>query len=187
MLSYFAAATVLKKRKADVDNAVFHLHYRVTFLIFIISSGLVTAKEFIGTPIQCLANGISGNALNTYCYIMGTFSVEKHWNMPLGNGYASEFGNDGIAYPGVGPYEKNEEKVVYHSYYQWVPMMLLLQASMFYVPRYLWKCMDGGLFRSILGGLNTKILDRVPNKEAHKVMLKYMMDHLNSHRLWAIR
>lgn len=186
MFKYVAAAKILKKHKAQVDNAVFHLHYRVTFLIFLISSGLVTAREFIGNPIQCLANGIKGSVLNTYCYIMSTFSVPKHWATPLGDGYG-QYGNNGIAYPGVGPHDAENDDVVYHAYYQWVPFVLLLQAVLFYIPRYLWKNVEGGLFRTILGGLDAVGLDEPTRKKKHSKLVAYMMSHLNMHRNWAIR
>ncbi|CAL4075286.1 unnamed protein product, partial [Meganyctiphanes norvegica] len=176
MFKYVAAAKILKKHKAQVDNAVFHLHYRVTFLIFLISSMLVTAKEFLGTPIQCLAGkGVSAKVLNTYCWIMSTFSLPSQ----LGRGEAA-------AYEGLGQGEYDEEPV-YHAYYQWVPFVLLLQAVMFYVPRYLWKCVEGGVFQTILGGLDKLTLDDSTRMKKHKILAKYMINHLHMHRNWTIR
>lgn len=176
MFKYVAAAKILKRHKAQVDNAVFHLHYRVTFLIFLISSALVTAKEFLGAPIQCLASkAVSAKVLNTYCWIMSTFSLPSQ----LGRG-------DAAAYEGLGQGDEDEEPV-YHAYYQWVPFVLLLQAVMFYVPRYLWKCVEGGVFQTILGGLDKLTLDDSTRMKKHKILSKYMMNHLHMHRNWAIR
>ena len=36
---------------------------------------LVTANDFFGKTIDCLSAGIPGNVLNTYCWILSTFSV----------------------------------------------------------------------------------------------------------------
>lgn len=123
MIKYFAVANVLRKDgNAQVDNAIFHLHYRVTFLIFFIASQLVVAKEFFGKPIQCMSKTIPTGILNSYCYIMSTFSVPRQLN----KGYAT-------AYPGLGAYD--DEELTYHAYYQWVPFVLILQAFTFYIPR----------------------------------------------------
>lgn len=177
MMKYLAAAKILKKHKAQVDNAVFHLHYRVTFVIFIVSGALVTAKEFIGGPIDCIAKNVPSKVLNTFCFIMSTFSVPKYWDQPLG---------DGAPYPGVGP-GLEEDEIVYHAYYQWVPFVLVLQAIMFYVPRYLWKNMEGGLFTTILAGLDKVTLDENSRHKKHKVLSEYMIRHLHMHTHWAIR
>nr|CAJ58681.1 innexin inx1 [Homarus gammarus] len=177
MLKYLAAAKVLKKHNAQVDNAVFHLHYRVTFVVFIVSGALVTAKELIGAPIQCISKAVPTNVLNTFCFIMSTFSVPRHWDKPLG---------DGVAYPGVGMHE-DEDEIVYHAYYQWVPFVLVLQAIMFYVPRYLWKNMEGGLFTTILAGLDKLTMDESARHKKHKILSQYMVKHLHMHMNWAIR
>ena len=36
---------------------------------------LVTANDLIGNTIDCISANIPGNVLNTYCWIMSTFSV----------------------------------------------------------------------------------------------------------------
>ncbi|XP_071522205.1 innexin inx2-like [Panulirus ornatus] len=177
MMKYLAAAKILKKHNAQVDNAVFHLHYRVTFVVFIVSGALVTAKEFIGAPIQCISKAVPTGVLNTFCFIMSTFSVPRHWAKPLG---------DGVSYPGVGPHE-DEDEIVYHAYYQWVPFVLVLQAIMFYVPRYLWKNMEGGLFTTILAGLDKLTMDENARFKKHKILSQYMIRHLHMHMNWAIR
>jgi hypothetical protein len=35
----------------------------------------VTANDLIGNTIDCISANIPGNVLNTYCWIMSTFSV----------------------------------------------------------------------------------------------------------------
>jgi len=180
MFKYVAAAKILKKHNASVDNAVFHLHYRITFVVFIVASALVTAREFIGNPIQCISKAIPGNVLNTFCFIMSTFSVPRHWDAPLG---------DGVAYPGVGNgvVDGGQEEIKYHAYYQWVPFVLCLQAILFYIPRYLWKSMEGGLFQTILSGLDKMTLDENSRHKKELLLTSYMIKHLDMHLNWAIR
>ena len=55
-------------------------------------------------------------------------------------------------HPGIAPLEPGKE-VVYHKYYQWVVFVLFLQATMFHLPRIVWKHAEGGLMKSLVGEL----------------------------------
>lgn len=52
--------------------------------------------------------------------------------------------------PGVGSASKifrvtdDSEEIIKHKYYQWVFLVLLVQAFMFYLPRFVWKVWEGG-------------------------------------------
>ena len=37
-----------------IDNNVFRLHYKATVMILVICSVLVTSRQYIGDPIDCL-------------------------------------------------------------------------------------------------------------------------------------
>lgn len=175
MIKYFAVANVIRKDgKAQVDNAIFHLHYRVTFLIFFIASQLVVAKEFFGKPIQCMSKTIPSGILNNYCYIMSTFSVPRQLHK-----------GDVTAYPGLG--DHYDEELTYHAYYQWVPFVLFLQAFTFYIPRYLWKLWDGGVFHTILGSLNKFLPEHDKRIKKHQVLAHYLSKSLHMHKLWALK
>ena len=67
--------------KADIDSSFFKLHYRTTTTIFFISTILVTSYGMIGKPIDCMGDGIPGNVLNTYCWIMSTFSIPSKYRV----------------------------------------------------------------------------------------------------------
>ena len=43
-----------------------------------------------------------------------------------------------------------EDGVIYHNYYQWVPILLALQAALFYAPWHLWKSVEGGRVEKLL-------------------------------------
>ncbi|CAL4061288.1 unnamed protein product, partial [Meganyctiphanes norvegica] len=176
MLRYIGAAKVLKKDgNAQVDNGVFHLHYRVTVIIFFIASQLVTAKEFFGKPIQCMSKTIPSGILNNYCYIMSTFSIPRQLNK-----------GDAAAYAGLGTHIDDEE-LTYHAYYQWVPFMLFFQAITFFLPRYLWKLWDGGVFDTVLGGLHKFLPQHGMRIKKHKMLAQYLSKSLHLHKLWTIK
>ncbi|XP_071860492.1 innexin 7 [Bombus fervidus] len=133
-----------------IDNMVFKLHYRVTFLILLASTLMVTAKQFIGEHIRCIGgHGMSDDVLkviNTYCFFTSTYTVSKHLNATpvlLGE----------IPHPGVGPATK-EDSLVHHAYYQWVPFVLFFQAIFFYAPHYLWRNVEGGRLKVLVSGLH---------------------------------
>ena len=63
---------------------------------------------------------IPQNVINTYCYVLTTFTLPKHWNSKIG--YDS-------AHIGVGHYNPKEDTVTHKAYYQWVPFVLFLQVK----------------------------------------------------------
>lgn len=105
-----------------IDDAVFKLHYGITSYLLLFCSVLVTGKVYLGDPIHCSLNVfeffkvIQQDMLDSYCYIYSSFII------PTAN-------DDGHPYPGVGPHtpEELEEEALVQSYYQWVPLILLLQ------------------------------------------------------------
>ena len=44
----------LKFDSVCIDNNVFRLHYKATVMILVICSLLVTSRQYIGDPIDCL-------------------------------------------------------------------------------------------------------------------------------------
>ena len=58
-----------------IDNFCFRLHYKVTFLIFVTCSLLVSSKQYIGDPIDCMVDGVPDKLMDTYCWIHSTYSV----------------------------------------------------------------------------------------------------------------
>ncbi|XP_017767584.1 PREDICTED: innexin inx7-like [Eufriesea mexicana] len=133
-----------------IDNMVFKLHYRVTFLILLMSTLLVTARQFIGEHIRCIAGaGMSDDVvkvINTFCFFTSTYTVTKHMNIT-----SVELGE--IPHPGVGP-ATSKDSVVHHAYYQWVPFVLFFQAILFYMPHYLWRNVEGGRLKALVSGLH---------------------------------
>ena len=76
--------------------------------------------------------------------------------------------NTTSAHPGVysmhnaGGYE---EGVTYHNYYQWVFLLLTLQACVCYLPLHLWKGMEGGRVGKLLAKISEDPLTETPVTE----------------------
>ncbi|XP_012538838.2 innexin inx7 isoform X2 [Monomorium pharaonis] len=151
----FAAFSVLKdhvkfkvnQNSVAIDNLVFRLHYRATFLLLLVASILVTSRQFIGEHIRCIAdNGVASHVIETFCFFMSTYTVVKHLN-------ATAIERGELPHPGVGPAAK-DDPVIHHAYYQWVPFILFFQALLFYVPHYLWRKTEGGRLSLLVSGLH---------------------------------
>jgi len=149
----------------SIDNIVFRLHYRVTFLILIAGSLLVTSKQYIGDPIDCMVgDGKIGKVMDIYCWIHSTFSVPTR--------VGSVPGVDQVQ-PGVAPL--NEGPYQHHKYYQWVVFVLTLQAFFFYTPRIIWKTIEGGVMKTLVSDLNdvTAFLDKTNRQDGVERIKKY--------------
>lgn len=171
--------------KPKVDSFVFRLHYRYTYAIFMVSMLLATLYDAIGKKIDCMASGVSTDVVNEYCFIMGTFTVDRLHGL--------EVGVD-VPHPGVGPPVRGrgvEEEITVHAYYQWVPFVLFLQGLLFYLPHWLWKRWEGGFFREVIQdvsikdylGANLKIYFN--REERFKALVQYITNHMDRHASWA--
>eukprot|EP00095_Tigriopus_kingsejongensis_P005711 maker-scaffold459_size165548-snap-gene-0.22 protein:Tk05711 transcript:maker-scaffold459_size165548-snap-gene-0.22-mRNA-1 annotation:"hypothetical protein SINV_06455" len=146
-----------------IDNLTFKLHYKATVVILVTCSFLVTYKQYIGDPIDCLVQEISQDVMDTYCWIHSTFSIPN-----------KVLGHDGydMAHPGVAP--GNDEEVREHKYYQWVCFTLYFQAILFYIPRYLWKQLEGGKVELLVKDLTGPVVKSETKKSAIEKLLAYM-------------
>ena len=136
------------------NGLVGKLHALTGSLLFLFSSFLF-AKELLGEHIHCTSHTsaddfLSEATFNSYCYITDTFTLAAQRRTGV--------------HPGVGPGQKDQEETVYHSYYQWVPFLLLIQAASFYVPYILYKFAHDNRIPLLIQDLqNTKPFHEVRN------------------------
>jgi len=192
MLGFFGpVAKWMQKKRCLIDNTTFKLHYQVTFVILGASSLLTTARQFFGDPISCIVDNIDKGIFQTYCWIHGTFTLPSY--------LVGKEGQD-FAHPGVGPLlgsrhesgyiRTNEDgEEIRHAWYQWVCFILFIQATMCYIPHFLWKNMEGGRIGMLLQGLDAKSLENKPaeHKEKRDLIVKYVVKHLQKNNLYAIK
>jgi hypothetical protein len=150
-----------KPKKSFPDNFVFCLHYKMTFWMLMLCSILVSSYGYFstddtndrdGAAIQCMLDkdaGVTKEMVNTFCWFSSTYTLPRYWE--------GREGVDFLSY-GVGAYSLEDEKV-HHAYYQWVPLILALQAVMFYLPHFIWKMMEGGRMEQIIDDLYEELPD----------------------------
>ncbi|XP_037818812.1 innexin inx7 [Lucilia sericata] len=165
MLNTFSSVTPFLKfnpRRVIIDNIVFKLHYRWTFIILIVATILVCSRQYIGEHIKCISDTIPSHVINTYCFFTPTFTLVRHLNNTALSAGA-------IFQPGIGPYETQEEPIKRHAYYQWVPFVLFGQALCFYLPHFLWKTWEGGRVRALVFGLRMVGLTKYLQNKSLKI------------------
>ena len=54
---------LIKLDSICIDNNVFRLHYKATFIVLVVCSLLVTSKQYIGDPIDCIVEEIPNNVM----------------------------------------------------------------------------------------------------------------------------
>ncbi|TRY75101.1 hypothetical protein TCAL_09359 [Tigriopus californicus] len=170
----------LKFDQVWIDNNIFRLHYKGTVIVFVLASLLVTSRQYIGDPIDCMVDGIPGGIMDTYCWIHSTFSIPTRWKI--------EQGKD-APHPGVAPLADMEEgeEVKHHAYYQWVCFFLFFEAILFYVPRYLWKTSEGGKIKMLVQDLMEPIINEDSKQSQIDTIVKYFRETRGTHALYAFR
>lgn len=118
---------------------------KVTPIILLILSMLIFWQRISNQHISCYMppeEDIRQDAVNQYCFVTGTYTVSDF------NSYHSDTIHrvKSLPYPGVGPYvatsrsSTKQQKTTHHSYFQWVPFILLVQGMLLHIPGFMWKC-----------------------------------------------
>ncbi|VDM57452.1 unnamed protein product [Angiostrongylus costaricensis] len=104
------------------DDPVDRLNYFITSTLLTFFAIMVSAKQYVGSPIQCWMpmefKGGWEQYAEDYCFIQNTFFVPFHEEIPADDE------------------DRSQAEI---GYYQWVPIVLALQAIMFYLPNWIWK------------------------------------------------
>lgn len=111
--------SLVKVNHIKTDSPVFRLHYSITVMILMSFSLIVTTRQYVGNPIDCVhTKDLPEDVLNTYCWIHSTYTLKSLFKKKVG----SE-----VPYPGIGNSEgKLGDRKVYR-YYQWVCFCLFFQ------------------------------------------------------------
>ena len=122
MLSIFSSLKRgAKIRHLVIDSTLFRLHYSVTMTILIASSVIVTTRQYVGNPIDCIhTKDIPEDVLNTYCWIHSSYTIPS--------AFWKRVGID-VAHPGIDKTVDPDQRR-YVKYYQWVCFCLFGQVSL---------------------------------------------------------
>ncbi|VDK89029.1 unnamed protein product [Onchocerca ochengi] len=104
-----------------VADRVDFLNYYATSLLLALVALAISAKQYFGSPIQCWVpmefRGGWENYAEDYCFIQNSYYIPFTEQIP----------------------DELHERRDQISYYRWVPIVLALQALMFFAPNYFWN------------------------------------------------
>ncbi|XP_014478460.1 PREDICTED: innexin inx1 [Dinoponera quadriceps] len=162
----------LKTSAIKTESTVFRMHNKLTPVLLLAASAILTATQYVGSPISCIVKGVPEHVVNTYCWIMSTFT------MP--DAYFRETGKE-VAHPGVANDFGDFTGRKYYTYYQWVCFMLFFQALLCWIPQWLWNFWEGGLMETITMGLDQS-MDTKENIEKKKnCLMEYLTLYMKRH------
>lgn len=134
---------IFNHEKVRIDSRICEFHYRLTTLLLFTCTSIISFTQVFGSPINCIQSGSSTkphpvpeDIMNTFCFTQTTFTYINQDESPL-------------TYPGITS-GGDPDDIRYHSYYQWVPIFLFIQALVFLTPHFLWKCKEGSLMTNLL-------------------------------------
>lgn len=179
MLDIFSGLRlVVKRRSINIDNAIFRCHWFFTSTLLISFSLIITARQYVGQPIECHSvDKIPDSLLNSYCWVQSTFTVPQACNNQV-------YGVD-VPYPCIDNTRGREVKI--YAYYQWVGIVLFVQGLLFHLPYYLWKLWENGLIKAITGGLRVAVLNEQERAKKKEIVVEYIHDHLGCHKRYALK
>lgn len=152
---------LIKTKSYHIDLPFFRLHYQATVCLLLAFCLILTAKVLFGDTIDCMRdNGQRDAFWDNVCYSTGTYTRymveargQSNWldnsiaNVTFKVNQDSKYIYTGIM---LGEYPRSEKiRVFWHTYYQYVPIILFIQAVLFYLPHYLWKLWENGTISSI--------------------------------------
>ena len=119
-----AAAKVFSIKSRFDDDFGDRLNHKYTSVLLVIFAVVVSTKQYVGEPINCWCPAhFTGNwedYTNKICWVSNTYYLPmEDSNIPQPGDPRAELG-----------------------YYQWVPIMLLVQALLFYCPCLIWRLMN---------------------------------------------
>lgn len=168
--------SLIRVSHIHIDSPVFRLHYSLTVLILIAFSLIVTTRQYVGNPIDCIhTKDIPEDVLNTYCWIHSTFTLVEPTQSNRNGGY-----------PGLGTTTQDKEKKLYR-YYQWVCFCLFFQAILFYTPRWMWKSWEGGKIHALMMDLDVGVCSEIEKKQKKKLMIDYLWENLRYNNWYAYK
>ena len=142
--------------------------------LLLLFSLVITAKQYVGDPIQCWCPATFTDSHKSYaksiCWVQNSYYVAIQDTLNP-------------------PEEWDSDKKL--SYYQWVPLILLCQATLCYIPSIIWRCLYrrsglnvGAVMEAAIAGQRTSysdIRDKTTRYMVH-MLDKYLRSRRNRKR-----
>ena len=166
---------ISKKNNVKISNSIFGMH-RFTCAFLLCCSAMTTFKQIFGSNIHCMLgySDVPMPMFESYCFMQSTYTLPHPINY-------SSIQHHHHAQPGVSTGEygtsRSEKGTKYHNYYQWVCLVLVLQACVCYFPWALWKKMEHGRVGKLVEKISKDPLTEVPLADQVAGLATFMASH----------
>lgn len=166
-----SALASIKPRKDD--TIVDRLNYYYSVVIIIAMALTLTAKQYVGHPIQCWVPSEFSKAweqyAENYCFVYNTYWVRPDEKIPQKVD------------------DRTNRQLIY---YQWIPFLMALEAAFFYLPMIFWSQTNTGsglniasMVHTVSGIETTEFFER---KKAVITICQHFEDTLQLRYVWKI-
>ena len=143
------------------DDFIDRLNHYYTVIMLVIFTVIVSTNQYVGDPIQCWCPAdFTENRVdytNFVCWVSNTYYIPMQSQIPTQVG------------------ERRQKEL---TYYQWVPLILLILALLFKIPRMFWKVLvaSSGISMDKLGNLakETQYISPEDRKKKLEYIVKYL-------------
>lgn len=167
---------LVKLPTVSIDNAFFRLHYQFTVIILIAFSLLVTSRQYFGRPMDCHFPDYTHGSLNDYCSVQPTYLEVRSTTHDVENP---------ISHHNKLPTSEEQREVKYYGYYQWIFIVLFIQAVFFSIPQYIWKVCEGGKLKILTHDLTSPFLSEECITEKVNHIMNYILMQLHTQNFYA--
>lgn len=163
----------LNRQSVSTDGGFFRLNYRITVIILVASAWLLIMQGLLQDPVECAFADSQDGDFNRYCSPESIFSLRR--KVTLVKDVSSVEGSadeDGI-------------NLTILTYYQLGPITLLLQAVLFYIPRYLWILLEKGKMKMLVNELITSTKGEGCSTKDILPLVSYFRKNIHTHDEYA--
>lgn len=177
---------LIKTKSYHIDLPFFRIHYQITVSVLLAFCLILTAKVLFGDTIDCVSKiKTHDKYYDNICYSIGTYTrykiKQEGTSIRIDNVVTNvSFKVDPESryiYSGI-MIGDEPVQVFWHTYYQYIPILLFVQAVLFYFPHYLWKTWENGVISSICKRLHDNRFTPAEYFESNNDLIYYIQNCL---------
>jgi hypothetical protein len=156
-------ASYMKFDDINIDNWMFKMYYKFSFVICMAGTMVGIASQFFGDPISCDFQGIQLDMAQDYCWIHGSAYIPPQYQAHM-KCIVDQSDYDG------------PEDAPQTGYYQWVTFIFAIQAAVFYMPYKIWASLEGGLISDFGTDARTPVIISEDSKYDDGVVMEAVVE-----------